>query len=262
MSDASIRALAKRILPRSVVEYLRPAPRPTVFLAGERGMPSLPRGVWESDEWIAYCGEKLARASLSSDQLDYLDCFCATVAGTAAEVSVADWGGGTGFVYHVVRSRLSRALRLKWTVVDNERGMSMGRSAATPELTFANKPPGAHILLINTSLQYVDLSTLAELLRTNSYDVIAMTRLLVSNMTQVVAEQVWFGRYLEVCRFHVREEIFSILKSGGFELALEMPNHDEIKAMNGVMSSALKEKLATSNFSVDLYFRRNTAQAS
>jgi putative methyltransferase (TIGR04325 family) len=253
----TVRSLVKPLLPRAIVEYLRPSPPPTLFLTSESGIPDYPSGMWQSPEWFSYCREKLAAAKAPRGHIDYLDCLtCALVASRRSELRVTDWGGGTGFIYHVVRNRLPHDIRLKWTVVDSEHVMSIGRSDPGGELMFASNAPDADILLINTSLQYVDLGLLRDLLLKSSYEMVVMTRLLVSSGAQVVAQQVFFDRYRETCRFHARDDVVSVMKNAGFELALAVPNFDESEGMKSALSTALKSALGTQTISEDLYFRR------
>jgi putative methyltransferase (TIGR04325 family) len=252
----TVRSLVKPLLPTAIVEYLRPPPPPTLFLTGERGIPDYPSGMWQSPEWFSYCKEKLIAAKLPRQQIDYLDCLtCALVATRRAELRVADWGGGTGFIYHVVRNRLPAHIQLKWTVVDGEQVMSIGRSDSSRELMFASNAPDADVLLINTSLQYVDLSLLRNVLL-KSYEMVVMTRLLVSSGPQIVAQQVFYDRYRETCHFHARDEVVSIMRNAGFELAFALPNFDESEGMKSALSTPLKSALGTQTISEDLYFRR------
>jgi putative methyltransferase (TIGR04325 family) len=253
-----IRSIAKQVLPANVVEALRKPVKPTLFLAGEPGIPDLPSGVWDSPEWLGYSLSKIesANAGTATYEHDYVDRLaCAIGAFGKRHIRVVDWAGGTGFMYFLVREKLPATTKLEWIVADNSALASVGKSQLAPELQFDEHAQSADILLINSSLQYVnDLKPLSDLLQ-YSFGMIAMTRLLTHEQT-VHARQIMFDRYAENCMFHSQDGIGKIMQAAAYYLAFLSENYADSRYLKQAFSPTLATTLPGQT-SADWYWKRS-----
>lgn len=148
---------------------------------------------------------------------------------------VLDFGGGTGFVYFLVKPALRRPELVDWHVTDSSGLTRMGEQARRPDdrIRFAVQPEGFdvdrfEIVYLNTVLQYVDdWRACLERLLAPRPPVLIFTRLLAGAIPTFVARQV-IGGTSTPCRFLNLDELLAFFGEYGYGADLIAPACDSL----------------------------------
>jgi SAM-dependent methyltransferase len=213
---------------------------------------------WTSQEWLDISRQKLENITKNTYEIDELSPSYALLAllinnlkTDKPNVSVLDWGGGTGFLFWHLLPTLNRSVC--WSIVDNVRLKKLcldtmqdkmdalrapepqsprapePQSPRAPEPLksvpcsikfeedFPSSPDQFDITVINTSLQYVtDQNKILEKLALYNPRYIVLLRLLAHPNQSFITCQNIHG-YNTPCRFSNLTEIKSVLKDLGYD---------------------------------------------
>ena len=116
--------------------------------------------VWDSPYWLSISKRKLDLLSHKTrlSPADYASLLLLIVnqISRTRKCSVLDFGGGTGFVFHVVKKRFTNPANVDWFVLDSESIMNIGREymAQDDRIHFVEEMPSkVDIVYMNTVLQ-------------------------------------------------------------------------------------------------------------
>lgn len=139
--------------------------------------------------------------------------------------NVLDWGGGTGFIYHVIKNGFMNPTGVMWYVIDNERLRDIGKlyKQPTDNIRFYNYQElksincDLDIIYINTSLQYINnhRELFDSIINNTKY--VVLTRLIAGDNATFITSQNVCGR-MTPCKFLNKNEMISYFDERGFKL--------------------------------------------
>ncbi len=158
-------------------------------------------------------------------------------------------GGGTGLIFFRLLDRFANANVVQWSVLDAPELAAIGRDYARKHgypIRYIERVEAVmhvDVLLINTSLQYLsDYQLVLHDLIKNSPRYICLTRLLCSENTTIVAQQVILGRSTP-CVFISRPELTRYLERIGYMLIYDLPNWRDSAAVADSCSKSVRRRL-------------------
>lgn len=155
--------------------------------------------------------------------------------GSGGEVTVLDFGGGTGFTYFPISSYLNDTTKVQWNVYDeNQKLYQVGREYAerrrnlgiVDNIAFLDALPEGNVDVIHSAstLEYIDddiglLTYLADRYKPTYF---LVTRIKGGNIESFVTRQV-VGGSSTPCRFSNVPNLITIFDKLGYEIMLNAP---------------------------------------
>ena len=190
-------------------------------------------GVWEDDHWLEISRLKLENLP---DNIDgYRSVIFSIIDNMSIEETckVLDFGGGTGFIYHSIRSFFTNKENVYWDIVDNERLISIGKkySNKNPNIGFFISLPNINshydVVYMNTTLQYIE-NYQEVLLKLKKYEpkYFVFTRLLAGNIDTFITCQNINGKKIPCMFLNINELIF-FMEKNNYKLFKRIPCIEE-----------------------------------
>ncbi|MFK7825082.1 MAG: methyltransferase, TIGR04325 family [Oligoflexales bacterium] len=194
---------------------------------------------WLSEGWINHSKERLNLADRFNPgvSIQSLSLLINSILAEREQVSVLDFGGGTGLMYHVLERITKSSEKMEWIVFDdNEPLMKLGKeySANNKNIKFIksiNEINKVDIVYINTSVQYFDdYKVVFDSILKLSPKHVVLSRLLCAKNESIITRQKIYGK-ISPCKFVNKKELVFYFKDHGFKNSYESKSHEDFTYM-------------------------------